>query len=74
MDQENLLAVLNDWNYWKKDFPDIYKRPLYGQEIEKKSYANEVLFIKGVRRSGKSTMLVDPMAANDGWITHNYLI
>jgi len=59
MDQENLLAVLNDWNYWKKDFPDIYKRPLYGQEIEKKSYANEVLFIKGVRRSGKSTMLVD---------------
>lgn len=59
MTKEQIIAVLNEWNYWEKPFPDTFARPRYQKEIELKVSSGEILFIKGVRRSGKSTLLVN---------------
>lgn len=37
--------------------PETVSRPLYEQEIARKARSGEVIVIKGVRRSGKSTLL-----------------
>jgi predicted AAA+ superfamily ATPase len=57
MDKKEILAVLEDWNCWSKPFRESFKRQVYEDEVERKSTSNEIVFLKGVRRSGKSTIL-----------------
>jgi len=59
MEKEEILEVLNDWNCWSKPFKDNFSRKAYEDEVSHKSNAGEILFIKGVRRSGKSTILLN---------------
>ena len=59
MDKTVILDILNDWNYWKRPFPATHPRPLYGEKIARWMRSDEVVVIKGVRRSGKSTLMIN---------------
>ena len=59
MNKDKIFEILSDWNYWFKSLPETYTRKSYEEEIAKKSLAGEVIVIKGVRRSGKSTLLIN---------------
>lgn len=57
MKKEAILSVLEDWNCWSKPFKKSFTRKSYEDEVLQKSTTNEIIFLKGVRRSGKSTIL-----------------
>ena len=59
MNKDKIFEILNDWNYWHKPLPQTHSRETYEKEIAHKVKAKEVIVIKGVRRSGKSTLLVN---------------
>jgi len=59
VNKEEIIKILNEWNFWNRDLPDTLKRPDYESEIEKKYKTEEIIFLKGVRRSGKSTILIN---------------
>lgn len=59
MEKEEILQVLDEWNCWSKPFKSSFPRKEYEKEVAHKSDALEILFIKGVRRSGKSTILLN---------------
>jgi hypothetical protein len=59
MNRDKIFEILNDWNYWFKPIPKTFARAGYEEEIARKSVAKEVIVIKGVRRSGKSTLLIN---------------
>lgn len=58
MSENELLDILSYWSYWEKDVPDYVGRLVtLPQEMSNKL----ALVIQGVRRSGKSTLLVQIM-------------
>jgi len=57
MDKKVILTVLEDWNCWTKPFKKSFSRATYEDEVAKKATTKEIIFLKGVRRSGKSTIL-----------------
>jgi len=59
LDKTEVLEILNDWNYWNKKLPDTKERPFYDNRISAFINNDEVLVIKGIRRSGKSTLMIN---------------
>ena len=59
MDKNEIIAILKDWNYWSKPFRKSFGRKKYEDEVAHKAGTNEIIFLKGVRRSGKSTILLN---------------
>jgi len=59
MDKSELIEILSEWNYWDREVPTTVKRDLYDKKIAKFIEKDEVLVIKGVRRSGKSTLMIN---------------
>ncbi|WP_294959282.1 ATP-binding protein [Sulfurovum sp.] len=59
MDKKEILAILEDWNFWSKPFRESFVRKTYESEVAHKASTNEIVFLKGVRRSGKSTILLN---------------
>ena len=59
MDKTKILEILNDWNYWTKEPPVTVARELYGNKIARYMEKDEVVVIKGVRRCGKSTLMIN---------------
>ena len=59
MKKELIYETLDDWNYWEKELPGTFDRIGYTNDISSKASTEEMIFIKGVRRSGKSTLLVN---------------
>ena len=59
MDKTEILEILNDWNYWNRVLPQTHARPLYGDKLDLWMQADEVVVIKGIRRSGKSTLMIN---------------
>ncbi len=57
--KKKIMETLNEWNFWNRDLPNAFPRNKYETEVMKKSEAGEILIPKGVRRSGKSTILVN---------------
>ncbi|MEK6903152.1 MAG: ATP-binding protein [Nanoarchaeota archaeon] len=58
MQHHQILEVLNDWNFWKKDIETGFKREDYLSRLKRLAELNEIVIITGVRRSGKSTLLL----------------
>ena len=58
MTKEEILKILVDWNYWGNYKDESIERTKYLKELEGFVNSKEVLVIKGVRRSGKSTFLL----------------
>lgn len=59
MDKSDILEILNDWNYWNRDLPITHKRESYDSKISSFMEYDEVIVIKGIRRSGKSTLMIN---------------
>ena len=59
MDKNKLFGILNDWNYWDRPVPEYFPRDEYQGKINKYLSAGEVIVLKGIRRSGKSTLMIN---------------
>ena len=59
--KNQLFEILLDWNYWNREFPETTPRKNYEDKITKLSQTDEVVVVKGVRRCGKSTLLINEM-------------
>jgi len=57
--KSDIIEVLNDWNCWNHDFPDTYPRKKYEHNIIEMGLSGEITILKGVRRCGKSTILMN---------------
>ena len=76
MDKTKILEILNDWNYWIRNLPNSKKRPFYDDKLKSFLNHDEVSVIKGVRRSGKSTLMLNQIKKllEDGISSHAILI
>ena len=61
LSKEEIFEALTTWNYWDRLLPETVSRPVYENEIARKARTGEILILKGVRRSGKSTLLINEM-------------
>jgi len=61
LSKNQLFEILSDWNYWDKDFPQTFDREHYEKKLTHFSESDEVIVIKGIRRCGKSTLLINEM-------------
>ncbi len=61
LSKEKIFEALTTWNYWGTSLPQTVSRPVYEEEIARKAATGEILILKGVRRSGKSTLLINEM-------------
>lgn len=59
LNKEEIFEVLNDWNFWNRSLPVTISRTDYEKEIARKAKSEEILILKGIRRSGKSTLLIN---------------
>jgi predicted AAA+ superfamily ATPase len=59
MNKLEILEILNDWNYWNKALPPIIPRSIYDTKIASFLQKDEVTVLKGIRRCGKSTLLLN---------------
>jgi predicted AAA+ superfamily ATPase len=59
MNKSKLFGILNDWNYWDKPVPEFIPREEYQEKINSFLSTGEVIVLKGIRRSGKSTLLIN---------------
>jgi uncharacterized protein len=58
MNQAEILTILNDWNFWKiKQETGIIREGLL-KRLEELYKLNEIVVVSGVRRCGKSTLLL----------------
>lgn len=57
MDKNQILEILNDWNYWKKELDSGRKRKSYLERCLRFLKSNVVVSLIGVRRSGKSYIM-----------------
>ncbi len=59
MEKSEIIEILNEWNYWNRETPPIIQRELYDNRIARFIKKDEVVVIKGVRRCGKSTLMLN---------------
>jgi len=59
VEKDKLFAILNEWNYWDKPVPEFHQRELYQSTIDTYLKSGEIIILKGIRRSGKSTLLIN---------------
>ena len=59
MEKLEILEVLNDWNYWNKKLPSTISRTFYDEKISSYLQNSEIIILKGIRRCGKSTLLLN---------------
>lgn len=57
MEEATIIEVLKRWNPWEKKLEAGIKRPKYIKKIYPFLERKEVLVLKGIRRSGKSTIV-----------------
>lgn len=57
MKKEEILEILNDWNFWKKELNTGIKRDNYIQKAGGFLKTDMILGILGIRRSGKSFIM-----------------
>lgn len=58
MDKEKIIETLLLWNFWEKDIETGIPRIIYLDLLKKYLPTDEVITLTGVRRSGKSTILL----------------
>lgn len=57
MEKKELISILSDWNYWKKDLDSGVDRDSYLDVLKKMLPSQQVKIITGARRSGKSFLM-----------------
>lgn len=61
MDNQEIISILSQWNFWQKEIDTGLARPKYVQNLFKQKDLKEVSVITGVRRCGKSTALLQAL-------------
>jgi hypothetical protein len=57
MDKNEVIRILGDWNFWRKDLSTGYERPLYLNRLKRFLKTSRIIVITGARRSGKSFIM-----------------
>jgi uncharacterized protein len=57
MNKNEILEVLEDWNFWRKDQDTGLTRLQYLEQLQSLKDSNQIIVITGVRRSGKSYLM-----------------
>lgn len=57
MNKNDIMAVLQDWNMWQKNFPAGFERGEYLSKLMKFLRSNQVVTVMGPRRAGKSFIM-----------------
>jgi len=57
MNNEQIIEILSEWNFWKKDQDAGVYRETYLDRLNKLIQTEQIVAIIGVRRSGKSTLM-----------------
>ncbi|MBU4056552.1 AAA family ATPase, partial [Patescibacteria group bacterium] len=57
MNKNELIKILNDWNFWQKDIETGIKRDAYLNSLEQMLQSGQIMLITGARRSGKSFLM-----------------
>ena len=57
MDKNEIIRILEDWNFWKKEVETGISRSCYLQRLKEFLEAKQVVVITGPRRSGKSFIM-----------------
>ncbi|NQU82678.1 MAG: ATP-binding protein [Parcubacteria group bacterium] len=57
MDKNEIIKILEDWNFWNKSIAIGIKRPFYLEKLQKLLTAKQIIVITGARRSGKSFIM-----------------
>jgi predicted AAA+ superfamily ATPase len=55
--KEELIEVLDEWNFWSRKQPIGKPRVNYVERIEKGLKTGQIVIISGIRRGGKSTLI-----------------
>jgi hypothetical protein len=58
MRKGEIVEILVDWNFWEREVDTGIPRPEYVQKIETLLGTGQILLLIGVRRAGKSTLLL----------------
>jgi len=58
MNISEIITTLDKWNFWNQEIDTGFKRSFYSAKIEKLLDMSEVVALIGVRRSGKSTLIL----------------
>ena len=58
MQKDEILRILVDWNYWGNYRDESLERGRYIEKLNHLLKTGEIIVIKGVRRSGKSTLML----------------
>ena len=58
MRKDEILRILVDWNYWGNYRDESVERVRYIEKLNHLLKTGEIIVIKGVRRSGKSTLML----------------
>ncbi|MDP2656605.1 MAG: ATP-binding protein [bacterium] len=58
MMKDELLGILNEWNFWNQKRDVGIKRPFYLEKMKDFSQTGQVVVLSGARRSGKSTLML----------------
>ncbi|MEM3181207.1 MAG: AAA family ATPase, partial [Candidatus Micrarchaeaceae archaeon] len=62
MERRILLEILSDYNYWGSFKKKLLKRSKYEDKLGKNLGAGIIAIVKGVRRSGKSSLILKYLA------------
>ena len=57
MERDEILRILLDWNFWKKELECGIERKEYVERALKFLETNMIISIIGVRRAGKSMLM-----------------
>jgi len=58
METPEILEILADWNFWKGTRDTGIERPVYLDALARLARTGQVVAVMGVRRSGKSTIML----------------
>ncbi len=58
---KEIISVLSEWNFWYKDISTGIFRQKYADDLYRQKDLKEVTIVTGVRRSGKSTVLLQTL-------------
>lgn len=62
MDKMRIIEALMPWNFWERDINTGIPREDYLKLITRYLTTDEIIAVKGIRRSGKSTILLQVLA------------
>lgn len=58
MNISEIMSVLEKWNFWSQRIDTGFKRPFYSEKLSKLLRMSEIVALTGIRRSGKSTLIL----------------